>query len=208
MDEELKGEKEELEKEGQTKENSEVFEKDSDKTEEQENEQKKDTVELEEEVIKDIMVEKIDNLERKLEEIESEKDSVYKKAQRLKADFVNFRKRTAREKMAIGIKAKIELLSEILPIVDSFERALDVKTEDQEFKKGVEMIYKQFVNTLKQEGLTKIEAKGEEFDPEYHEAVCQVEDSDLESGIIAEEIEKGYKFEDRVVRPAKVKVAK
>ncbi len=200
--------KEELKKQKQKEEASKDNEKEKEREEEQECIEKKDTVELEEEVVKDIMEEKVDSLEKKLEEIENEKDSVYKKAQRLKADFVNFRKRTAKEKMAIGIRAKIEIISEILPVLDNFERALNVESGDQEFKKGVEMIYKQFVNTLKQEGLKRINAEGEEFDHKYHEAVCQVEDADVASGIIVDEIEKGYKFEDRVIRPAKVRVAK
>ncbi len=165
------------------------------------------TVEMEEEIVTDILEEKINSLEEELEKIEEEKNTIYKKAQRLKADFVNFRRRSAKEKMGIGIQAKIELICEILPVVDNFERALDVKTDDEEFKKGVEMIYKQLVNTLKQEGLTEISTIDEKFDHKYHEAVEQVKDSEKESGTIIEEIEKGYLFEDRVVRPAKVKVS-
>ncbi len=168
----------------------------------------KDNVELEEEIVVDILEEKVDSLQEKLQDIEDEKNSIYRKAQRLKADFVNFRKRTAKEKMGIGIQAKIELICEILPVLDNFERALNIKSADEEFKKGVEMIYKQLINTLRQEGLTKIAAEGEEFDHRYHEAICQVEDTDKESGVITEEIEKGYIFEERIVRPAKVKVAK
>jgi len=168
----------------------------------------KDSVELEEEIVVDILEEKVDLLQEKLQDIEDEKNSIYRKAQRLKADFINFRKRTAKEKMGIGIQAKIELICEILPVLDNFERALNIESEDEEFKKGVEMIYKQLINTLRQKGLTKIAAKGEEFDHRYHEAVCQVEDTEQESGIIIEEIEKGYIFEERIVRPAKVKVAK
>ena len=120
---------------------------------------------------------------------------------------MNYRKRTKREKTSISLEARIELINELLPVIDNFERALISEEEESEFKTGVEMIYKQLMNNLKQQGLQRIPTEEEEFDPKYHEAIMQVEDDDKESGMIVEEMQKGFMLEDKVIRPAMVKVA-
>ena len=158
--------------------------------------------------------EKINQLEQEKKELEDENqqlqekvDDFQKKHQRLKADFVNYRKRTQKEKDGLGLQAQIELLEEILPAIDNFERALLTADEESEFKEGIELIYKQLFNALKQLGLEKIEGKGCPFDHKYHEAIMQVEDSEVESGTVVEELQTGYMYNGKVIRPAMVKVA-
>ncbi len=154
------------------------------------------------------LIEYIDTLEKEIASLKDEKDKFYQKCQRLQADFVNYRKRTKREKASISLEARIELVNEILPVIDNFERALSSEGDENDFKTGVEMIYKQLLNNLKSQGLEKIPTEGEEFDHKYHEAIMQVDDCEEESGIIVEEMQKGYMIEDKVIRPAMVKVAK
>ena len=154
------------------------------------------------------LIEYINSLEEQISSLEEEKNNYYTKLQRLQADFVNYRNRTQREKDSIALEAKIELVNELLPVIDNFERALSSEGEESDLKTGVEMIYKQLINNLKSQGLEKITTKGEEFHHKYHEAIMQVEDCEEESGIIVEEMQKGYLIEDKVIRPAMVKVAK
>ena len=154
------------------------------------------------------LIEYINTLEKEIISLNDEKDKLSQKYQRLKADFVNYRKRTKREKESISLEARIELANEILPVIDNFERALSSESDENDFKTGVEMIYKQLINNLKSQGLEKVPTEGEEFDHKYHEAIMQVDDCDEESGIIVEEMQKGYMIEDKVIRPAMVKVAK
>lgn len=177
---------------------------DEEKTVEEDMEFDRDLDELE----RDELIEHINNLEEKLAYLEEEKDGYHKKLQRLQADFVNYRERSKREKEKIALKANVELIDELLPVIDNFERALVSEGNDNNFKTGVEMIYKQLMNNFKKQGLKKIPTEGESFDHKYHEAIMQVEDSDKESGIIVEEMQKGYVLDDKVIRPAMVKVAK
>ena len=146
-------------------------------------------------------------LKKEVESREEEVNSLRKKIQRLQADFDNYRRRTQKEKDGLGLKAQIELLEEILPVLDNFERALKTSEVESEFKDGIKLIFKQLYNTLKQKGLEKIECENLEFDPRYHEAIMQVEDCKAESGIVIEELQKGYMFNGKVIRPAMVKVA-
>lgn len=151
--------------------------------------------------------EKIEELKTTVEELEDENNSYQKHLSRLKADFNNYRRRVEKEKEGLLLEGKIELVEEILPVIDNFERALSSEEEDSEFKDGVEMIYRQLVNVLRQEGLEVIPAAGEPFDHRCHEAIMQVEDTEEESGIIIEELQRGYMFDNKVIRPSMVKVA-
>ena len=125
------------------------------------------------------------------------------------AEFDNFRKRTEKEKAnmyAIGAK---DIIEKILPVVDNFERGLASIPEEEQgsaFADGMNMIYKQLLNELEQAGVAVIEAVGKEFDPEYHNAVMQVENDELEPGTIAQELQKGYTYRDSVVRHSMVAV--
>lgn len=127
---------------------------------------------------------------------------------RVTADFDNFRRRTRQEKEELGQYAAMKLIQEVLPVLDNFQLALAAETADaQSLKQGIEMVFRQFHSILEKEGVKSIEAVGQPFNPNYHEAVMQVESGEYESGIVVEELRKGYLLHDKVVRPAMVKVA-
>ena len=123
------------------------------------------------------------------------------------AEFDNFRKRTAKEKEEIGLVAKTKCIAELLPVLDNFERAMQAESADEEFKKGVGLIFTSFIETLKKLGVEEIAAEGEPFNPERHYAVTTVEDENLGSNVVASVLQKGYHIGDRVVRHAMVAVA-
>ncbi|MGF7185480.1 molecular chaperone GrpE [Desulfitispora alkaliphila] len=149
------------------------------------------------------------DLEEQLNAKDKEIEELYTRLQRLQADFENFRRRTKKEKEEFAKYANKSLIEEMLPILDNFERALQAeKDENNSFKKGVEMIFNQLIETLKKEGLDMIVSVGKEFDPNYHEAVMRVETDEFDENIIVEEMQKGYIFKEKVVRPSMVKVAK
>jgi len=127
---------------------------------------------------------------------------------RLQADFDNFRRRSRQEKEDFFKFANQDLISSLLPVLDNFQRAISINTNQKDsFAAGVNMIFKQVVEVLEKEGLTQIEAVGCAFDPNLHEAVMSVESGEHESNIIIEEFQKGYKLKERVIRPSMVKVA-
>lgn len=126
------------------------------------------------------------------------------------AEFDNFRKRTEKEKSQMYEIGAKDIIDKILPVVDSFERGLGaVKEEEKEdpFIQGMEKVYKQLMTTLEGAGVKPIEAVGQEFNPDFHNAVMHVEDENLGENIIAEEFQKGYMYRDSVVRHSMVKVA-
>lgn len=145
---------------------------------------------------------KQDALKQKIEELED-------RVKRQMAEFDNFRKRTDKEKTAmyeIGAKSVIE---KILPVVDNFERGLASVPEEEKgngFADGMQMIYKQLMTELENIGVKPIEAIGQEFDPDYHNAVMQVESEEYETGIVAQELQKGYTYRDSVIRHSMVAV--
>lgn len=126
------------------------------------------------------------------------------------AEFDNFRKRTDREKSQMYEGGAKDVIDKILPVVDNFERGLGAVTEEEKedpFVKGMEQIYKQLMTTLEGIGVKPIEAVGNEFDPDFHNAVMHVEDEEVGENIILEEFQKGYMYRDSVVRHSMVKVA-
>lgn len=146
---------------------------------------------------------------QEMEALEKEKNDLYEKMLRVQAEYDNFRKRTQKEKEADRKYRSQSLIAELLPVVDNFERALNTEVQDdstKSFIEGMEMIYRQFNQALLNEGVEVIETVGTEFDPNYHQAVMQVEDDQFDSNIVVEELQKGYKLKDRVIRPAMVKV--
>jgi molecular chaperone GrpE len=131
---------------------------------------------------------------------------------RLQADFTNFKKRTAGEKLQISEVVKMDVLSEILPILDNFERALQVPQEGasddmKSFLDGYQMIYNQLITALQKEGLQKMEAVGKPFDPNYHQAVMRVPSDEYEDDVVVEVLQAGYLLGEKTLRPAMVKVA-
>ena len=126
------------------------------------------------------------------------------------AEFDNFRKRTEKEKSAMYEVGAKDIIEKILPVIDNFERGLSAVTEEQKddsFVTGMEMIYKQIMTTLDGVGVQVIEAVGQEFNPDLHNAVMHVEDEEAGENIIVEEFQKGYTYRDSVVRHSMVKVA-
>ena len=149
---------------------------------------------------------KKDKKDKKDEKIEELTDRLTRQM----AEFDNFRKRTEKEKSQMYEVGAKDIIEKILPVVDNFERGLDaVKEEDKEdpFIQGMEKVYKQLMTTLEGIEVKPIEAVGQEFDPNLHNAVMHVEDENLGDNIIAEEFQKGYMYRDSVVRHSMVKVA-
>lgn len=135
-----------------------------------------------------------------------------KKYTRLQADFANFKKRTANEKLQISEVVKLDVIQNVLPVVDNFERALNVPqdkmTDDvKSFVSGYEMIYKQLLQVLEKEGVKKIDALGKPFDPNFHQAVMRVPSDEYDDDVVVEVLQEGYTLGDKTVRPAMVKVA-
>ena len=127
---------------------------------------------------------------------------------RMQADFENARKRAAREQQDFREYALADAIKALLPTLDSFERALQSSAaEKSELRSGVELIYKQLQDSLVKLGLRPIPAKGEPFDPRLHEAIEMVETAGVPDHQILEELQRGYKLKDRLLRPAMVKVA-
>lgn len=129
---------------------------------------------------------------------------------RAQADFDNFRRRTMKEKEELGQYASMKLIEQLLPVVDNFERAIAATGANKDFDslaKGVEMIFKQLAQVLEQEGLKPMTTVGEVFNPDFHQAIMQVESDEYEEGVVVEEVQKGYMMKDKVLRPAMVKVS-
>ena len=135
-------------------------------------------------------------------ELKNEKD----KYMRLFAEFDNFRKRTAKEKTEAYGDSAAKTIAEILPALDNFDRALDTPCSDENFKKGIEMIFTQLTDIFGKLGVTEIEALGQPFNPNLHNAIKQVESEDGESDVICEAFQKGYKLGDRIIRHSMVAV--
>ena len=127
---------------------------------------------------------------------------------RLQADFENFRRRTAKEKEELTAVITQNMLTDLLPLLDNFERAMMVEQTDIEaFQKGMEMIFTQLREVMEKHGLEKIEAEGQVFDPNLHQAVMRVEIPDVEDGMITQVLQQGYWAKGRVIRPSMVQVA-
>jgi molecular chaperone GrpE len=127
--------------------------------------------------------------------------------QRRQAEFDNFRRRTEREKADFAQYASTELIRELLPIVDDFERALKSDPAGKDYAKGVQMIYSRMTDTLKKVGLEPIDTAGKVFDPHIHQAVEKVQTADAEDNAVLGEFQKGYFFKGKLLRPSMVKVA-
>lgn len=163
---------------------------------------------LNEEVVEEIAEEATET--EATETIEKEKyDELYDKHLRLMAEYDNFKKRTLKEKEELGSFATAGTIEKLLPVIDNLERALESVTEEEKnkFSEGVEMIYRQIMETLEKMGVSEIEAVGCEFDPNLHNAVMHVEDENVETSTVVEQFMKGYKYKDKVIRYSMVKVA-
>jgi Molecular chaperone GrpE (heat shock protein) len=146
----------------------------------------------------------------RLEELRKQAEEANGRFLRAQADFDNYRRRTLKEKEELAQYASIKLIGSLLPVVDNFGRALATGGESadvQSFAKGVDMIYRQLWQVLEGEGLKEMEAVGQPFDPEFHQAIMQVESDEYEEGTVVEVVQAGYILKDKVIRPAMVKVS-
>ncbi len=147
-------------------------------------------------------------LESDLQKLKAERDSLLDRLARAQAEFENAQRRGVKEQQDFRDYAAADAIKSLLPVIDSFERALQVKSDAGDFRSGVELIYKQLQDTLAKLGVQAIPAKGEAFDPHVHEAIEMVETSDAPDHEVIDELQRGYKMKDRLLRPAMVKVAK
>jgi len=137
----------------------------------------------------------------------AEKADLQDRLLRSRAEFDNARRRFERERSDFLQFAAMDLIREILPVLDDFERALKVETTDREYSRGVELIYQRLYETLKKQGLEPIECVGKPFDPNLHQAVERVPTEDAEDQTILGEFQRGYNFKGKLLRPAMVRVA-
>lgn len=147
-------------------------------------------------------------LEAELQKVKAERDSLLDRLARAQAEFENSRRRAAKEQQEFRDFAAADAIKSLLPALDSFERALQAKSDGRDFRNGVELIYKQLQDALAKIGVKPVAAKGEQFDPHVHEAIEMVETSEAPDHEVVEELQRGYKLKERLLRPAMVKVAK
>ena len=151
----------------------------------------------------DEILKKNKKIEELTEQLSAEKD----KYLRVAAEYDNFRRRSLKDKEDAADKAKSAVIIEFLGVIDNFERALASESADESFRKGVEMIYNQYVEILKKQGVEEIEAMDKPFDPNIHSAVTQVTDENLGENVVCQVFQKGYIMNGKVIRHAMVAVA-
>ena len=164
---------------------------------------------------RELKKEEIDQKEKTIEENDRSKDMVPKqdyeelddRYKRILAEFENYKKRSSKERDSLYNSILSDVVEVILPVVDNLENAAKVDTQDEEYKKGVELVLKQFKDVLTSKGVEEIKTVGETFDPELHEAVSSIQDDSLGEKEIAQEYRKGYKIGNRVIRHSMVVVA-
>lgn len=162
--------------------------------------------EIQEEILEDEAVEE-ESPEEKIKALEEAAAADKDKYLRLLAEYDNFRKRSVKEKLDASDNATAKAALEVISVIDNFERAVAAECSDENYKKGVEMIYNQFIQVISKLGVEEIDALGKEFDPNLHNAVTQIEDESLGENVVAQVYQKGYKLGDKVIRCAMVVVA-
>ncbi|ANK37161.1 MULTISPECIES: nucleotide exchange factor GrpE [Staphylococcus] len=153
--------------------------------------------------------EDVDPKDEEIQQLKQDVQENEEKYLRLYAEFENYKRRIQKENQTMKAYKAQDVLNDILPTIDNIERALQIEGENEQFqslKKGVEMIHESLINALKENGLELIETEGHQFDPNVHQAVVQDDNPDFESGEITQELQKGYKLKERVLRPSMVKV--
>ena len=149
----------------------------------------------------------IEKLKAQLKEEKEKSDEYYEHLKRNMAEFDNFKKRISKEKDMMYNTISASVISELLPILDNFEKALNSESTDESYKNGMAMIYGQLIDALNKIGVEEIEALNTTFDPNFHEAVMHVEDENFGEKEVVEVFRKGYKIGDKIIRHAMVKVA-
>ena len=144
-----------------------------------------------------------------LEELRRERDTLQDRLLRTAADFDNYRKRVERDRRDVADLAVVDAVQDLLPILDNLERALQASSADAEtLRKGVELIHRQMLDLLRKRNIASIEALGADFDPNVHEAVAHEPSESHREGEVMEELQRGYRLNERLVRPSMVKVAR
>lgn len=164
---------------------------------------------LQEDSQEEVQTEDVDPKDEKIQELEKLANDNEEKYLRLYAEFENYKRRIQNENQINKTYQAQGVLTDILPSIDNIERALQIEGDDESFKslqKGVQMVHESLLRALKDNGLEEIEAESQEFDPNLHQAVVQDDNPDFKSGEITQELQKGYKLKDRVLRPSMVKV--
>ena len=141
------------------------------------------------------------------DQLKAEKADLQDRVLRARAEFENARRRAERERTEFLQFAAMDLVKEMLPVLDDFERALKVETSDRDYAKGTELIYQRMFETLRKLGLEPIEARGARFDPNLHQAVDRVQTEEAEDMTVLDEFQRGYNFRGKLLRPSMVKVA-
>jgi len=142
------------------------------------------------------------------ETLKAERDSLLDRLARLQAEFDNARKRAVREQQEFREFAAAEVIRNLLPTLDSFERALKAAGDSTDFRNGIELIYRQFQDALQKIGVQPIVAMGQPFDPRVHEAIEMVDTAEVPDHHVLDELQRGYKYKERLLRPAMVRVAR
>jgi len=149
------------------------------------------------------------DVQSETQKLKAERDALLDRLARLQAEFENARKRATREQQDYREYAVADALKSLLPVLDSFERALHASAADgNDIRSGVELIYKQLQDSLTKLGVNPIVAKGQTFDPRFHQAIEMVDTEEAEDHEVLEELQRGYKLKDRLLRPSMVKVAR
>ncbi|CEI84197.1 protein GrpE [Oceanobacillus oncorhynchi subsp. incaldanensis] len=184
-----------------------------------ENEKKEEAMQEEQEIVEETAeeagtdaetAEENDASEAQIEALKNEKEELEGRMLRLQAEFDNYKRRTLKEREADRKYKAQDMVQELLPVMDNFERALQVEVseENKSILEGIDMVYRQLKDVFTSQGVSVIETEGADFDPNVHHAVMQIEDDSVEANKVVEELQKGYLLKDRVIRPAMVKVNK
>lgn len=149
-----------------------------------------------------------DQAAEQLQKLQAERDALYDRVARQQAEFENYRKRSQKEQQDYRDYALTDFAKQFLPVLDSFDRALNSEGSDTDLRKGMELIRRQMEDALAKIGVKAVPAKGEQFDPHVHEAIEMVETEDAPDNEVLDELARGYMIKDRLLRPAMVRVAK
>ena len=178
---------------------------------ENKNDNKEQEIKKQEETKNDTKNEVEKNTEKESNEqiskLKDELEDVKDRHTRLIAEFDNLKKRSAKEREGLYNSIMGDIISSLLPVIDNLEKATEAKSKDEEYKKGIELVLKQFKDVLSANGVKEIEAVGQPFDPELHEAVSMIQDENLGEKIVAQEYRKGYMIGNKVIRHSMVVVA-